>query len=156
MILDPLPDTRRARRVLPPLIAAAEHLRAVDHLARELMPCDHLPLLPPAGVTPDALDDLNIMADHLAMVLRVPRCSCRATANRQLVAGHQLAYTLWDRAYTEATYYTAYRNRETRRRLPAHVERLRRHRASFEQLVTAYRTLTADALETLAGLLVSL
>jgi hypothetical protein len=140
VILDPLPDTKHTRRNLPHLIAVAEHLRAVDKLAREVMPCEHLPILPPTGETATALDDFNVLADHIGKAVRYSsRCTCRLGATAQLLAAHELAYTLWDHAYAETLFRANYRTRRTQRRMPLHVERLRRHRANFEQLVTAHQ-----------------
>lgn len=140
MILDPLPDTRHTRANLPHLIAVAEHLRAVDQLAREVMPCEHLPILPPTGESPTALDDFNVMADHLGKAVRYHfRCTCRVGADPQLLAAHELAYTLWDHAYAETLFRATYRTRRAQRRMPLHVERLRRHRARFEQLAREHR-----------------
>lgn len=152
MILEPLPDTRRTRRDLPHLIAAAEHLRAVDLLARELMPCEHLPLLPPTGDSLISLDDLHVAADHLgAAVTYAARCQCRTGAPRQLRTAHEITFTLWDRTYNEAVFRLS--RRRDRRRIPSHVERLRRHRASFEQIAFAHRTATAEALGAFVQLL---
>jgi hypothetical protein len=140
VILDPLPDTKRTRANLPHLIAAAEHLRAVDQLAREVMPCEHLPMLPPTGKTATALDDFNVMADHLGKAVRYnSRCTCRAGADPQLLAAHELAYTLWDHAYAETVFRATYRTRRAQRRMPLHVERLRRHRARFEHAARDHR-----------------
>lgn len=150
MILDPLPDTRHTRANLPHLIAAAEHLRAVDQLAGDVMPCEHLPLLPPTGDTTTALDDFNVVADHIGKAVHFgSRCTCRLGANPQLLAAHELAYTLWDHAYAETLFRANYRTRRTQRRMPLHVERLRRHRARFEQLVTAHRAAASTAFDAL-------
>jgi hypothetical protein len=138
MILEPLPDTRRTRRNLPHLIAAAEHLRAVDLLARELVPCDHLTLLPPTGDSPTSLDDLHVAADHLGTEVKfTSRCQCRTSVPLPLRAAHEIAFTLWDRTYNEAVFQ--YSRRHDRRRVARHVERLGRHRAKFEQLAREYR-----------------
>ncbi|HEV2634542.1 MAG TPA: hypothetical protein VGX23_05315 [Actinocrinis sp.] len=137
MILEPLPDTRRTRRNLPHLVAAAEHLRAVDQVARELFPCDHLPLLLPTGRSQTSLDDLHVAADHLGTELKfTSRCQCRTGAPRQLRAAHEIAFTLWDRTYNEAVFQYSWRR--DRRRLARHTERLRRHRANFEYLAREY------------------
>lgn len=157
MILDPLPDTKHTRSNLPHLIAVAEHLRAVDELARDVMPCEHLPILPPTGETPAALDDFNVMADHIGKAVRYgSHCACRLGANPQLLAAHELAYTLWDHAYAETLLRANYRTRRTRRRMPLHVERLRRRRASFEQLVTAHQAGAAAALRVISQLVYAL
>lgn len=157
MILDPLPDTKHTRRNLPHLIAVAEHLRAIDQLAREVMPCEHLPILPPTGDTPSALDDFNVMADHIGRAVRLRiGCTCRTTANPQLLAAHELAFTLWDHAYAETLFRANYRTRRTQRRMPLHVERLRRHRANFEQVVAAHRAGANAALDALSRLVVVL
>jgi hypothetical protein len=151
MILEPLPDTRRTRRNLPHLIAAAEHLRAVDQLARELMPCEHLPLLPPTGESLVSLDDLHVAADHLgAAVTYASRCQCRTGAPQQLRTAHEIAFTLWDRTYNEAVFQ--YSRRRDRRRIPRHVERLRRHRAAFEQLAFAHQAGASAAFDALTQL----
>ncbi|HEV2347021.1 MAG TPA: hypothetical protein VGS97_23165 [Actinocrinis sp.] len=150
MILDPLPDTKHTRHNLPDLIAVAGHLRAVDQLARDVMPCEHLPILPPTGETPTALDDFNAMADYIAKAVRYSsRCTCRLGANPQLLAAHELAYTLWEHAYAETLFRANYRTRRTQRRMPLHVERLRRHRATFEQLVTAHQAGASAAFDAL-------
>jgi hypothetical protein len=152
MILEPLPDTRRTRRDLPHLVAAAEHLRAVDLLARELMPCEHLPLLPPTGDSLISLDDLHVAADHLcAAVTYASRCQCRTSAPQQLRTAHEIAFTLWDRTYNEAVFQ--FSRRGDRHRIPNHVERLRRHRAAFEQLAFAHQAGVCAAFDTLTQLL---
>lgn len=151
MILEPLPDTRRTRRNLPHLIAAAEHLRAVDQLARELMPCAHLPLLPPTGDSLSSLDDLHVAADHLGTEIKfTSRCQCRTDAPQQLRAAHEIAFTLWDRAYNEAVFpFSRHRDRH---HVAKHVERLRRHRATFEQTAFAYQAGACAAFDTLMRL----
>ncbi len=157
MITDPLPDTRHTRHTrhnLPHLITAAEHLRAVDQLARELMPCAHLPILPPTGQSVTSVDDLNVAVNHLGSALRfTAECTCRHGANRQLRAQYEIAVDLWGRAYTEAVYRSRYSRRLARRSLPQHAERLRRQRAAFEQLAFAHQTLAADAITDLVRLL---
>lgn len=154
MILDPLPDTKHTRSNLPHLLAVAEHLRAVDQLAREVLPCEHLPILPPTGETATALDDFNVMADHIGKAVRYTfRCTCRVDANPQLLAAHELAFTLWDHAYAETLFRANYRTRRTQRRMPLHVERLRRHRANFEQLVTAHQAGASAAFGALSRLI---
>ena len=146
MITDPLPDTRHTRRNLPHLITAAEHLRAVDQLARELMPCPHLPILPPTGQSVTSVDDLAVAVSHLGSALRfTAECTCRHGANRQLRDQYEIAVDLWGRAYTEAVLRSIYSPRKARRSLPQHAERLRRHRAAFEQLAFAHRAFAADA-----------
>lgn len=149
MILEPLPDTRRTRRNLPHLIAAAEHLRAVDQLAHELMPCAHLPLLPPTGDSLISLDDLHVAADHLGTEVKfTSRCQCRTDAPRQLRTAHEIAFTLWDRAYNETVFQ--FSRRRDRDRVAQHVERLRRHRTTFEQTAFAYQAGVSAAFDTLA------
>ncbi|HTJ71354.1 MAG TPA: hypothetical protein VL551_27685 [Actinospica sp.] len=153
-MIDTLPDTRHTRRTLPHLITAAEHLRAVDQLARELMPCEHLPILPPTGQSVTSVDDLNVAVHHLASALRfTAECTCRHGANRQLRAQYEIAVDLWGHAYSEAVYRSRYSRRLARRSLPQHAERLRRHRAAFEQLAFAHRTFAADAVTDLVRLL---
>lgn len=148
MIIEPLPDTRHTRHNLPHLVAAAEHLRAVDHLARELMPCEHLPILPPTGASLTAVDDLNVAIDYLGSALRYTSgCTCRVGANRHLRSAYEIAVNLWDHAYAEAVFRAHHSGRRARRSLPRHVERLRRHRAAFEQLAHAHRAFAAEAAE---------
>lgn len=154
MILEPLPDTRHTRRNLPHLITAAEHLRAVDQLARQLMPCAHLPILPPTGQSVTSVDDLNVAVHHLASALRfTAECTCRHGTNRQLRAQYEMAVDLWGHAYTEAVYRSRYSRRLARHSLSQHAERLRRHRAAFEQLAFAHRTFATDVITDLVGLL---
>lgn len=140
MILDPLPDTKYTRTNLPHLIAAAEHLRAIDQLARDVLSCEHLPILPPVGGTPTALDDFNIVADHIGKAMRYPSaCTCRVGVNPHLLAAHELAYTLWDHAYAETLFRANRRTRRAHRRMPLHVDRLRRHGRRFEELARNHR-----------------
>lgn len=147
MFLDPLPDTKHTRRNLPYLIAAAEHLRAIDQLAREVIPCPHLPNLPPSGETLAAIDDFNVMADQVGKDVRYrSACGCHVAAHPRLLASRELAFTLWSSAYTETLFRANYRTHRSRRSMPLHVERLRRHRATFEQLVTGYRAGASEAL----------
>lgn len=102
------------------------------------MPCEHLPLLPPIGDSLTALDDLHVAADHLGTEVRFAlRCQCRAAAPRQLRTAHEIAFTLWDRTYNEAVFQASRLRR--RGRVAQHTERLRRHRATFEQLTFAHR-----------------
>lgn len=153
MITEPLPDTRHTRRTLPHLITAAEHLRAVDQLARELMPCEHLPTLPPTGTSVTSVDDLNVAVHHLACALRfTAECTCRHGADRHLRAQYEIAVDLWGHAYTEAVFRSRYSQRRARRSLPQHAERLRRHRANFEQLAFAHRLYAAEAVELVTDL----
>ncbi|HTJ68178.1 MAG TPA: hypothetical protein VL551_11665 [Actinospica sp.] len=157
MILEPLPDTRRARRTLPHLLTAAEHLRVIDQLARELMPCGHLPILPPTGQSATSVDDLNVAVHYLGTALRFTAgCTCRLDANRQLRTAHEIAVDLWGHTYTEAIFRVRYSRRRARRSLARHAERLRRHRASFELLAFAYRAAVAETPDPLNGLLVVL
>ena len=142
MILEPLPDTRHTRRNLPHLIAAAGHLRVVDQLARELMPCEHLPIIPPTGESVTSVDDLNVAVHHLGSALRFTvGCTCRHGANSQLRSAYEIAVTLWDYAYAEAVFRAHHSGRRARRSLPQHTERLRRHRARFEQLADEHRAM---------------
>jgi hypothetical protein len=142
MILEPLPDTRHTRRNVPYLVAAAGHLRAVDLLARELMPCEHLPTMPPTGESAASVDDLNVAVHHLGSALRFTAgCTCRDGANRQLRSPSEIAVTLWDYAYAEAVFRAHYSGRRARCSLPQHTERLRRHRARFEQLADEHRAM---------------
>jgi len=153
MITDPLPDTCHTRRSLPHLITAAEHLRAVDQLARELMPCAHLPILPPTGESVTSVDDLNLAVHHLGSALRFTAdCTCRRSADRELRAQYEIAVELWGHAYTEAVYRSRYSRRLARRSLPQHAERLRRHRARFEQLAFAHLLFAAEASELVTDL----
>lgn len=152
MILEPLPDIRRTQRNVPLLVAAAEHLRAVDQIARELMPCPHLPPLPPAGATVASVDDFNVAVDHLGSAIRFTSgCSCRHEADRQLRAHYEIAVKLWDHTYADAVFRARYRRRRARRCLLGHVGRLHRYRAAFEQLAQQQRELAGldelDALE---------
>lgn len=141
MTIEPLPDTRHTRRHLPQLIVAAEHLHAVDQLARELMPCAHLPILPPTGDSTASVDDLNVVVDQLESALRfMPGCTCRTGTSRQLLGAYQNVVRLWGNAYAESAFSACYPGRRARRNLPTHVERLRRHRFAFEQLAFAHRT----------------
>lgn len=156
MLTSPLADAKHARRCLPHLIAAAEHLRAVDQLARELMPCEHLPILPPTGDSPASIDDLNVAADQLESALAYTAgCTCRADASRQLVAAYKVIVKLWGQVYSEAAFRAKYCKRGARRTLPAHVERLRRHRAAFEQLAFTHRVAVIEA-EAVADALIQL
>lgn len=140
MILEPLSDTRRTRRNLPLLVAAAEHLRAVDQLARELMPCTHLPILPPTGASAASVDDFNVAVDHLGSAIRfTPGCSCRDEADRQLRVHYEIAVKLWDQTYADAVFRARYSHRWARRCLLAHVGRLHRYRSAFEQLAHHHR-----------------
>ena len=142
MITDPLPDTRHTRRNLPHLLTAAEHLHAVDQLARELMPCEHLPILPPTGQSVNSVDDLNVVAQHLGSALRfIADCTCRRDADPQLRAQYEIAVELFGRAYAEAVFRSRYSRRRARRSLPQHAERLRRHRVRFEQLAGDRRSM---------------
>lgn len=145
MITEPLPDTRRTRRNLPHLVAAAEHLRAVDQLARELMPCPHLPSLPPANASAASVDDFNVAVDHLGSAIRfTPDCTCRHEADRQLRAHYEIAVKLWDHTYADAVFRARYSHRRARRCLLGHVGRLHRYCAAFEQLARDYRTRVED------------
>lgn len=151
MITEPLPDTRHTRRTLPYLITAAEHLRAVDQLARELMPCAHLPILPPTGTSVTSIDDLNVAVHHLSSALRFTAgCTCRHDADRHLRTHYEIAVDLWGHAYTEAVFRSRYSRRRARRSLPQHAERLRRYRDAFEQLAQYEREqATLDQIEAL-------
>ncbi|GAA2046544.1 hypothetical protein GCM10009839_58710 [Catenulispora yoronensis] len=151
MIIEPLPDTRRTRRNLSHLVAAAEHLRAVDQLARELMPCPHLPTLPPTGASATSVDDFNVAVDHLGSVIRfTPDCSCRHGADRELRAHYEIAVKLWDHTYADAIFRARCSHRRARRRLLAHVGRLHRYRAAFERLAHHHRELASlDQLDAL-------
>lgn len=115
------------------------------------MPCAHLPLLPPTGESLISLDDLHVAADHLgAEVKFTSRCRCRTDVPQQLRAAHEIAFTLWDRAYNEAVF--RFSRRRDRHRVAQHVERLRRHRATFEQTAFAYQSGMIAAFDTLTQL----